>query len=326
MIKIPIVDKPLEELQKYQGTNPCPQDIDEFWDQALLEMRSLDTDVEIIPADFNVPFADCFHLYFKGLKGARIHAKYLKPKNCSEPHPAVLQFHGYSVSSGDWNNKLNYVAAGFSVAALDCRGQGGLSEDIGAVKGNTFYGHIIRGLADSPENLLYRQIFLDTAQLARIIMNRPEVDERYVAAMGASQGGGLTLACGALEPRIRRLVPLHSFLCDYKRVWDMDLAKNAYAEIKDYFKKYDPLHQKEDEIFTRLGYIDVQNLVKRIRGEVLMGIGLMDETCPPSTQFAAYNKIKAPKQLLIYPDYPHGDIPGFWDKAFNFICRIKQNK
>ena len=34
---------------------------------------------------------------------------------------------------GDWQNKLSFVA-GFSVAALDCRGQGGLSEDIGGVK------------------------------------------------------------------------------------------------------------------------------------------------------------------------------------------------
>ena len=47
------------------------------------------------------------------------------------PHPAVLLFHGYTGNSGDWSDKLGYVSEGFTVAALDCRGQAGLSEDRG---------------------------------------------------------------------------------------------------------------------------------------------------------------------------------------------------
>ena len=31
--------------------------------------------------------------------------------------------------------------------------------------------------------------------------------------------------------------------------------------------------------------------------------GLMDNICPPSTQFAAYNKITSKKQMTIYPDF-----------------------
>jgi cephalosporin-C deacetylase len=56
---------------------------------------------------------------------------------------------------------------------------------------------------------LFRQIFLDTAQLARIVMDMPEVDENRVGAMGGSQGGGLTLACAALEPRIKKAAPVY---------------------------------------------------------------------------------------------------------------------
>ena len=97
-------------------------------------MKALDPEVELVPAEFQTPFAECFHLYFTGVGGARVHAKYLRPKNSSKPHPAVLMFHGYSGNSGDWSDKLAYVASGFSVAALDCRGQGGLSEDVGGVK------------------------------------------------------------------------------------------------------------------------------------------------------------------------------------------------
>lgn len=319
---MPLIDMPLEELKKYNGINPCPVNVDEYWEKAIKEMKAVDPKVELVPSSFQVPFAECFDLYFTGVKGARIHAKYLRPKEFKTPHPAVLQFHGYTGNSGDWNDKLNYVAMGYSVAALDCRGQGGTSEDNGGVKGNTFRGHIIRGLDDSVENLLFRHIFLDTAQLAAIVMSMPEVDENRVGAMGGSQGGALTLACAALEPRIKKLAPVYPFLCDYRRVWEMDLAKDAYAELRDYFRMFDPLHEREDEVFEKLGYIDIQYLVKRIQGEVLMGVGLMDNICPPSTQFAAYNKITSIKQMLVYPDYGHEGIPTLMDKVYDFMLNL----
>lgn len=319
---MPLIDMPLEQLQKYQGINPCPADHDLYWENALQEMRSTDPQVELVPSSFTAPGTECFDLYFTGVRGARIHAKYLRPKGVKEPHPAVLQFHGYTMNSGDWAGKLNYVSMGYSVAALDCRGQGGLSQDTGGTVGNTFCGQIIRGLDDKPENLLFRHIFLDTAQLAAIVMSFSEVDENRVGAMGGSQGGALTLACSSLEPRIKRLAPVYPFLSDYKRVWEMDLAKDAYAELRDYFRKFDPLHERENEIFTKLGYIDIQYLVKRIKGEVLMAVGLMDTICPPSTQFAAYNKIAAGKSLAIYPDYGHEGLPGFDDRAFMFLAEL----
>ncbi len=316
---MPQIDMPLEKLKAYQGSSPCPADIDEFWDRSLAEMHDLDPRIELVPADFQVDFADCFHLYFTGVGGARIHAQYLRPKQVKTPHPAVVQFHGYTGNAGDWNGKLNYVAAGYSVASLDCRGQGGLSEDAGLVRGTTFKGHIIRGLDDTPDRLLFRNIFLDTAQLAGIVMNLPEVDATRVGAMGGSQGGALTLACAALEPGINRAAPVFPFLCDYRRVWNMDLDQNAYEELRTYFRHFDPRHEREDEIFLKLGYIDVQNIAKRIRGEVLMGTGLMDNICPPSTQFAAYNKITSPKQVVIYPDFSHENLPGFQDQTYAFM-------
>lgn len=319
---MPIVDMPLHELFEYQGRNPRPPDIDEFWDAALAEMHAVDPKVELIPYPLKIDFAECFHLYFTGVGGARIHAKYLRPKNTHAPHPAVLMFHGYSGNSGDWTDKLNYVAMGFSVAALDCRGQGGLSEDVGGVRGNTLRGHIIRGLEEGPHKLLFRQIYLDCAQLARIVMSFPEVDPDRVGATGGSQGGGLTLACAALEPRIKRAAPIFPFLCDYLRVWEMDLAVAAYEEIRTFFRLFDPTHQREKEIFTTLGYIDNQHLAHRIQAEVLMFTGLMDTVCPPSTQFAAYNKIRSKKNVIIYPDFGHEGLPGSGDRIFEFMSEL----
>jgi len=317
-----LFDMPLEQLRTYMGTNPRPADFDEYWAQALEEMRAVDPQVELIPVEYPASFAECFHLFFTGVRGARIHAKYLRPRNAAEPHPAVLIFHGYSGSSGDWFDKLGYVAQGFSVAALDCRGQGGLSEDTGGVKGNTLNGHIIRGLDSSPSDLLFRHIYLDCAQLASIVMSMPEVDETRVGATGGSQGGGLTLACAALEPRIKRAAPVYPFLCDYKRVWEIELAVAAYQELKDYFRRFDPRHEREDEIFTKLGYIDNQHLAPWIQAETLFVTSLMDTVCPPSTQFAAYNKITAPKSMILYPDFGHEGLPDAADKVFEFMAGL----
>ena len=306
---MPLIDMPLPKLKRYRGRNPKPTDFKRYWDRALKEMRAVDPQVELVPSDFKTSVADCFDLYFTGVRKARIHAQYIRPRHCARPHPAVLQFHGYTGSAGPWCEKLNYAALGFSVAVLDCRGQGGLSEDTGGIKGTTYRGHIIRGLSDGPDQLLFRHIFLDAAQLARIVMGLPEVDALRVGAMGGSQGGGLTLACAALEPRIRRAVPTFPFLSDYRRTWEMDLAKGAYEELQTYFRQFDPRHEREADIFYRLGYIDVQHLAPRIRARVLMGTGLMDITCPPSTQFAAYNKIRSPKAMVLYPDFGHEGLP-----------------
>lgn len=320
---MPLVDMPLDKLKGYEGRTPRPVDFDEYWARALAEMEATDAQVELEPYALDAPFAECFHLWFTGVGGARVHAQYLRPKNHEEPHPAVLLFHGYSGNAGDWTDKLKWVGRGYSVAALDCRGQGGLSEDVGGAWGPTLRGHIIRGLSDpNPDKLYFRNVFLDTAQLARIVMGFPEVDANRVGATGGSQGGGLTLACAALTPTLKRAAPVFPFLCDYQRVWEMDLAKGAYEELATYFRHFDPRHEREQEIFIRLGYIDNQHLAARIGAETLMLVGLMDTICPPSTQFAAYNRIAAPKEMILYPDFGHEGLPGSSDIIYEFLGKL----
>ena len=316
-------DWPLETLETYGGTNPKPADFDDYWVEAVAEMRAVEADVVLESADFQQPIAQCDHLWFTGVGGARIHAKLLRPRQQTQPGPAAVLFHGYTMDSGDWFGKLGWVAAGFTVAALDCRGQAGLSEDNGQVTGWTNSGQIIRGVEDAdPRKLYYRSVYLDCAQLAGIVAELPEVDATRMGAMGASQGGGLTLACAALEPRIARIVPIYPFLTDYQRAYEVNAEPSAYEEIHRWFKRRDPLHKREAEIFERLGYIDVQHLCGRISAETHLLMGWQDTICPPSTQFAAYNKISAPKQLTLYPDFSHDNLPRSNDIAFQFLSEL----
>ena len=321
---MPAFDFPLSELKTYLGSSPRPNDFESFWDTALQELDDHNPRVQLVPNDtIAAPQAECFDLWYTGLGGARIYAKYVRPKQRNGNLPAVLKFHGYSGASGDWVEYLALAGAGFAVAAMDCRGQGGRSEDVGGATGTTLRGHIIRGLEDpDPTKLLYRAIFLDTALLARIVMSFEEVDSHRVGATGGSQGGALALACAALEPRITRVAAVYPFLCDYRRIWTMDLAKHAFEELSYFLRRFDPRHERVEEIFTKLGYIDIQNLAPRVKGEVLMFTGLMDQICPPSSQFAAYNKVAATKHMVLYPDYGHEGLPGAEDRIFTFMAGL----
>ena len=320
---MPCIDMPLEELKEYQGRNPRPADFDEFWDASLAEMNAIDPKAELTPYG-GVPsrLADFFELTFTSTKGARIYAKFAKPKHLDGKAPAVLLFHGLSGDSGEWSGLLKYVSQGFVVASMDCRGQGGKSEDVGGTRGTTHSTQFVRGLDGDPKDLHCRDLFLDTAMLARIVMGLEFVDEARVGATGVSQGGALTVACAALVPSIKLCAPVYPYLSDYQRVFEMDLNKGAYEGLRYYFRHFDPTHAHEEEIFIKLGYIDIQYLAPRIRAKVLMGTGLMDTTCPPSTQFAAYNKIPSEKRVVIYPDYSHEHLKGHGDIIFSFMSEL----
>jgi len=312
------IDMPLSDLKTYMGSSPKPIDFDEYWQRGLNEVDSLTLDYELVPADIQTELVECFHLYFNGVGGARIHCKLVRPKNATKIGPGVVMFHGYSVDSGDWLDKIAYASNGFTVIALDCRGQGGLSEDNLTIKGTTLRGHIIRGIDDpNPDQFYYRQVFLDTVQTARILMSMENVDSDRVGVFGISQGGALATVCAALEPRVKELVAVYPFLSDYKRVWEMDMNNSAYAEIAEYFRNFDPHHEREDKIFNKLGYIDIQNFAERIKARTLWVTGMIDTICPPSSQFAAYNKIQSEREILLYHEYAHEFLPHISDKAFS---------
>lgn len=318
------MERDVERLLRYPGISPKPANFDEYWKKGIAEIRQMDAQPETRDADFSAPYARCSDLYFTGIGGARIHARYLQPKETTKALPVVFFFHGYTQSARNFVEMLPYVAAGYCAVALDCRGQGGSSTDAGGVSGYTYHGHFIRGLVEEdPEKLLYRSIFLDTVQLVDVVMKMGGIDAERMGAAGYSQGGALALVCASLVPEIKRVAAVFPFLTDYKKAWELLERAEAYAELGDFFRRFDPLHEKEADIFTRLGYIDTQNFVEMLQARVLFAACLADMNCPPETQFAAYNKIKSEKELIVYPDFGHEQvIPGCDDQIFQFMMGI----
>jgi cephalosporin-C deacetylase len=162
---------------------------------------------------------------------------------------------------------------------------------------------------------MFRHVFLDTVQLSNAARGMDFTDEKRVCAYGGSQGGALTLACAALVPEVSQLAPMYPFLCDYKRVMELNLPTDAYRELKRYFRMFDPTGERAEETFNTLGYIDIVNFAARIKGETLLAVTLDDDVCPPSTVCAAYNNILAKKDIRVYRHHGHEYLPCFMDEV-----------
>ena len=64
-----------------------------------------------------------------------------------------------------------------------------------------------------------------------------------------------------------------------------------------------------------LAHVDVAILGRRAVAPALFSVGLMDEICPPSTVYAAYNAYGGPKEMREYPFNDHEGGQGFHDVA-----------
>lgn len=318
---MPIIDLPLSELEGFAGRNPRPADFDRYWADALAELDALPATAseEILEtaARFTVS-----RLTFQGVGSATVAVQLVQPKSSLRSGAAVLTFHGYRGSSGSWTEKLPFVSLGHAVLSMDVRGQGGASNDPVPVPGNTQAGHVIRGLSGTPEQLFYRNAYLDAARTVQLAGALPDIDPNRIGTYGGSQGGALALAAAALKPSVARVVATQPFLCDFQRAWELGLDGNSRNEVREYFRRYDPLHQREAEIFERLGYIDIQHLAPRITARLTLMVGLEDEQCPPSTQFAMYNRVRAGKRVLVYPDFGHEALPGTGEIAYHEFAKL----
>lgn len=299
-------DLPLEQLYTYRPTRVEPDDFDAFWDATLAEARQNPLNAQFAPFDAGLSLVETVDVTFSGYAGQSIKGWLLLPRNRSGPLPCVVEFIGYGGGRGHPLDWLTFSAAGYAHMVMDTRGQGsawrkGDTPDSEPEFSNPQYpGFMTRGVLD-PRTYYYRRVFVDGVRAVEAAQAHTAIDPIRIALTGGSQGGGITLAVGALADNIAAVMPDVPFLCHYRVATELvDTA--PYSELVRFCKVH---RDKIETVFDTLAYFDGVNFAARIDAPALFSAGLMDDICPPRTVFAAYNHLHGPKRIRVYPYNQH---------------------
>lgn len=294
-------DMPLEKLRKFRPAVEEPKDFDAFWTKTLRETARFPLDArfkKLAEPVFNL--VDAYDVTFNGFGGQPIKGWFIEPAGNTKRLPCVVSYAGYGGGRGFALEHMGPVVAGMAHLFMDTRGQGS-SWGVGdtaddASTGPQYPGFMTKGI-QSPEDYYYRRVFTDAARAVAAAAGHAHVDASRIAVAGGSQGGGIAIAAAALCGRkVRLAMPEVPFLCHYRRAISIT-DSSPYSEITQYLKT----HRDHNEmVFRTLSYFDGVNFAARISARCLFTVGLMDNVCPPSTVFAAYNRIKARKDILVY--------------------------
>ena len=301
-----LYDFPLEQLKTYTPDRNEPGDFAAFWQETLEEARRhpLAPVFEPVPTDLRA--IQTYDVTFRGFGGQPIKGWLNLPRHPSGPLPCVVEYIGYGGGRGFPSDWLLYPSAGFATLVMDTRGQGsgwlrGDTPDVETEPGCPQYpGFMTRGILN-PRTYYYRRLITDAVRAVEAARSSPLVDASRIALTGASQGGGLALIVGGLEPSVQAVLPDVPFLCHYRRATQIT-DQIPYLEIALYCKTH---RDQVETVFRNLAYFDGLNFAVRAKAPALFSMGLMDDLCPPSTVHAAYNYYAGPKQICVYEYNQH---------------------
>lgn len=294
-------DLPLEQLQTYAPPRTEPADFDDFWRTTLAETRAYPLEATFEAVDYGLAMVETFDVTFSGYGGQPIKGWFLLPRHRSGPLPCVVEYLGYGGGRGFPINWLVWPSAGFAQLVMDTRGQGsvwqnGDTPDLQPDGANPHHpGFMTQGVL-SPRTYYYRRVFSDAVRAVEAARSHGAIDPHRVAVTGGSQGGGISLAVAGLEPAIAACLPDVPFLCHYRRATEI-VDSYPYQEIARYCMAH---RDKLETVFNTLAYFDGVNFAARAKARALFSVGLMDEVCPPSTVYAAYNHYAGLKDLRLY--------------------------
>jgi cephalosporin-C deacetylase len=294
-------DMPLEQLQTYLPTRVEPEDFDSFWAGTLVEARGHPLNATFEPADYGLRTVEAFDVTFSGYGGQPIKGWLLLPKQRAGRLPCVVEYIGYGGGRGFPTDWLMWASAGFAHLVMDTRGQGttwrrGDTPDPEPDGGNPhFPGFMTRGIL-SPHTYYYRRVFTDAVRAVEAARRHAAVDSDRIAVTGGSQGGGIALATAGLEPAVKVCLPDVPFLCHYRRATDL-VDTQPYFEITRFCRTH---RDRVETVFNTLSYFDGLNFAARAKAGALFSVGLMDDVCPPSTVYAAFNHYAGPKRINVW--------------------------
>ncbi len=150
---------------------------------------------------------------------------------------------------------------------------------------------------DNRDGMYYKRVFVGAVRGVDFITSLPEFDGKNLGVTGSSQGGALSVVTAALDNRVTFYAAIHPAMCDHQA---------ARFNVAGGWPHYFEYNTKPTEAqISTADYYDVVNFARHIQIPGWYSWGYNDDVCPPTSMFAAFNTVNAPKTFCPYEETAH---------------------
>ena len=292
-----------------QPSTVMPQDFETFWQGAIKEARKTDLNPtkRLLPErctkDVNV-----YEVSFQNIQpNYRTYGILCVPVKEGK-YPALLRVPGAGVRpyGGDvYTASRGAITLEIGIHGIPVTMEQKVYDDVfnGALMGYWEFN------MDSRDKHYYKRVVLGCIRALDYIEQYTPWNGRQMGVSGSSQGGFLTLATAALDPRITYYAPVHAALCDHT-----NSLRGAACGWPHYFYWNKGKDQEKQIEVSR--YYDGVNFARLIRPSQKgwFSFGYCDDVVPPTTAWATYNVVKGPKEISPYQMTWHFWYQEQWDE------------
>jgi cephalosporin-C deacetylase-like acetyl esterase len=299
---------------KIQPVINYPSDFTDFWNNAKQELSKIPIDarVTLMPSRCT----EKVNVYQVNMQNyparTRLYGILCVPKKEGK-YPALLNVPGAGVYPYGGNIEMaekGLITLEIGIHGIPLDMNEGVYDDLGW---GALRGYMNINL-DDRDRFYYKHVYLGCVRAVDFLFTLPQFDGSNIAVSGGSQGGALSIVTAGLDPRIKYLAAYFPALCDLTG----DLHGRA-GGWPHYFEGGNlQFNNKKDKIAT-CAYFDVVNFAKQLKVPGFYTWGYNDDTCPPTSMYAAYNAIHAQKTLYLALDTGHWEYPEQNEKLNNWV-------
>lgn len=295
-----------------------PDDFNQFWSDAISynARLPLNLNMRLLP-DKSTAIVDVFEVDFQNYhEGGRMYGILCMPKAPGK-YPALLRVPGAGIRpyAGHVPGAENgYITLDLGIHGIPVTMDNNIYENLG--KGALFNYQYI-GWEDR-DRVYYKRVYLGCVKAVDVIFSLPEFDGHNLVVQGGSQGGALSIVTGALDKRVKGVIALFPALADLTGM--LHGRASGWPAI---FSDTDDPASLRDLKAQNTQYYDVVNFARILTAPVFFSFGYNDMVCPPTSTYAAYNVVSAPKELMVVPETAHYAFPEQWNNSWKWWLSIK---
>lgn len=291
-----------------------PDDFTSFWEQAKAELAKVPMDARMtLMPDRCTENVNVYHVNLQNYHtGTRLYGILCIPKKEGK-YPAILQVPGAGIRP--YNGDIANAEKGFITFQIGIHGIP-VNMDV------SVYNNLASGALanywninlDDKDRYYYKRVYLGCVRANDFITSLPQYDGTNLAVTGGSQGGALSIITAALDTRVKYLAAFYPALCDLT-----GYLKGRAGGWPHLFDKNNLAFNNTKEKINTAAYYDVVNFARLIKIPGMYSMGYNDETCPPTSMYAAYNVITASKELFLVQETGHWTYPEQNEKLTNWL-------